>query len=749
MPNSRGVGQIIARTLFVLFLAGLVTGLPWAARQPPAAAQKGAATLEIAPLAQSGARISYHAQTGQVRFVGAAPGRAIPQPSVLAQSASREDAARGFLAVYGPLFGLSDPNQELIVKRETAPGAGRAFVRFQQVYQGLPVFGGELIVQVDGANNILSASGEVLPKIAVATTPVVTAAAARQAALELVAKQYGVEIGALIATQPELWVLNPVLVRPGGGQTRLVWRLEVTPARLLPIRELVLVDAQRGSVALHFGEIDAALNRQTYNANNGLGLPGTLVCDESNPTCSGGDSHAVAAHKYAGDTYNFYLSNHGRDSIDDAGMTLISIVHYSSGYANAFWNGAQMVYGDAYGFPLADDVVGHELTHGVTEHESNLFYYYQAGAINESLSDVWGEFVDLTNGAGNDSPGVRWQIGEDISVLGALRNMQDPTLFSDPDMMMSTYYTTTATDNGGVHTNSGVNNKAAYLMTDGGTFNGRTVTGLGLTKVAKIYYEVQTNLLFSGADYADLYDALYQACLNLIGTAGITAGDCAEVRDATDAVEMNLQPVAGFNTEAPVCSIGQSPTDLFFDGLEGGTGNWTFGAISGMNRWGLDTPFGPFAHSGAHSLYADDYPAATSDSYAAMNVSVVLPAGAYLHFAHAYGFEDPNFDGGVLEYSTNGGGLWTDAGSLFDANGYDGALSSFNPLFPRSAFLGDSHGYISSRLNLNALAGQSARFRWRMGIDNSVYDWGWWVDDVHIYTCAATPTALYLPIVIR
>ncbi|MBM2850713.1 MAG: putative thermolysin family peptidase, partial [Anaerolineales bacterium] len=346
--------------------------------------------------------------------------------------------------------------------------------------------------------------------------------------------------------------------------------------------------------------------------------------------------------------------------------------------------------------------------------------------------------------------GVRWQIGEDVSGLGAIRNMQDPTLFGDPDKMTSSYYnaitcgdSTSQCDNGGVHANSGVNNKAVYLVTDGGTFNGQTVTTLGITKVAKIYYEVQTSLLTSGADYADLYDALYQGCLNRVGTAGITSTDCQEVRDATNAVEMNQQPVSGYNPEAPVCPSGQSPTNLFFDSLESGTGNWTFGVVTGTSRWRLDTtpPFGPFAHSGAHSLYADDFPASTSDSYAAMNTSVALPAGAYLHFAHAYGFEDPNHDGGVLEYSTNGGGSWTDAGSLFDTNGYDGTLSSGNPLGSRSAFLADSHGYISSRLNLSSLAGQSVRFRWRMGIDSSVYDWGWWVDDVRIYTCAATATA--------
>ncbi|MBI5675430.1 MAG: DUF4214 domain-containing protein [Nitrospirae bacterium] len=690
------------------------------------------------------AKSAYHSQTGNLRFVGTDTGYPIPQPAKLPASASFKDAARGYLSVCGSLFGLKDHAAELAVKRQKVIDERRSLVRFQQVYQGIPVIAGELNVQVSDVNDIISVNGEILPDISVETSPMIDAASAKDMALQHMAKKYGFGVSDLKTTQPELWIYNPILIQHGGGFTSLVWRMDITYRELSPIRELVLIDAQRGNVALSFNQIDTAKNRETYTALNGTTLPGTLVCNESNPSCTGGDSHAVAAHTYAGDTYNFYFNYHGRDSINNAGMTLRSTVHYGSGYNNAFWNGSQMVYGDAYGYPLADDVVGHELTHGVTQYESGLFYYYQSGAINESLSDVWGEFVDLINGSGNDAPGVRWQMGEDVSGLGALRNMQNPPAFSDPDKMTSPYYytvtcgnSTSNCDNGGVHINSGVNNKAVYLMTDGGTFNGQTVTGLDITKVAKIYYEVQTNLLTSGSDYADLYEALYQGCKNVIGVSGISISDCQEVREAALAVEMNQEPVAGYNPEAPLCPTGQTPLNLFFDDLEGGSGNWTFGALNGSSRWGYDSPYGRFAYSGLHFLYADDYPDEVSDSYAAMNASVLLPANAYLRFAHAYGFEGINNDGGVLEYSTNGGVSWFDAGSLFDYNGYDGAIAAgANPLAGRSAFLADSHGYISSRLSLASLSGQNVRFRWRMGLNSTVYDWGWWLDDVQIYTCA-------------
>ena len=676
------------------------------------------------------ARAERQAETGAVRFIGTEAGRPIPNPA--GASDSPLTAARSYLSACGSLFGLDQPDRDMQATEARAVDAGRSVVRFRQTHQGVPVIAGELIVHVDDQRNILSVAGETLPYPAVDMNPTVSADQAAQTAIEVVANTYNTDPVELRASTPELWIYSPALLAPGIGPASLVWRMDVTPQDLGPIRELVLVDARRGSVRLNFNQIHTARNRLTYTANNLTTLPGTLVCDESNPICAGGDSHAVAAHLGAGETYDFYFTTHGRDSINNTGMTLTSTVHYAFNYFNAFWNGSQMVYGDAAGFPNADDVVGHELTHGVTQWTSSLFYYYQSGAINESFSDVWGEFVDLSNGRGTDTPAVRWLMGEDITGYGAIRNMSNPPAFGDPDKITSPFYYQGAGDSGGVHFNSGVNNKAVFLMVDGGAFNGQTVTALGITKVAKIYYEVQTNLLTSGSDYADLYTALFQACTNLIGSSGITSADCQEVRDATNAVEMNLEPVAGFNTDAPICAPGQSlSSTLFFDNFETSDVNWTNSA----SRWYRVIGY---AHSGDVSKWGDDWPAVASDTNTAMANSVAIPPNAFLHFAHAYGFQGAGNDGSVLEYSTNAGSTWNDAGGLFEVNGYDGPITSgTNPLVGRQAFLADSHGYISSRLNLSTLAGQSVRFRWRMGLDSSGFDWGWFIDDVRIYTCAS------------
>jgi len=882
------------------------------------------------PAADSAIAMSYHAGTGKVRFIGTAAGQPLARAATLAAGATPEEAARSFLADHGYLFGLQAPAEELQVVRVRSAEGGRSAVRFQQVYQGIPVVAGELIVQTDSSGNVLAASGEVLPDLALDTTPAISAEEARQRALEIVTKEYDIDASRLVASEPELWIYNPVLLgAPGMPTSTLVWRMRVTPLDLLPFDEFVLVDAQRGFVTLHFNQIDTSRYRLIYDNNNNpaYGLPG------NGPVRSEGEGPGSVAdvnnaYDYAGDTYDFYASRHGRDSIDDAGMVLVHTVRYcpnstSCPYANAFWNGEQMVYGE--GYASADDVVAHEMTHGVTQHESNLFYYMQSGAINESFSDVWGEFVDLVNGRGNDDAGVRWLLGEDLPI-GAIRSMSNPPAYNDPDRMGSSYYYCGTGDNGGVHTNSGVGNKAAYLMVDGGTFNGYTVTGIGIDKTARIWYEAQTQLLTSGADYQDLHDALSQACNNLTGTAGITAADCVQVRRAIAATEMNRQPSSCAAPHAPVCDeygfnhqfngtiqdwlscwgswyvdsnylftegspaesssvvmteifgdldytvrmrrygcdtcanrimirgvplpldssqrwysyysfqytrsgyfsvfgradggspvtlqdwtlspaintgdawntlrvvangsrisfyindalvwagthyalahghvgigmyrdsgstgnklevdwatlSGGTPIDLFYDSLENGPDRWVSGANVGSNQWYYTAGY---ATSGNYMLYGYDQPA-VADFFVRMASGTALPSGrtAYLHFNHAHDFESA-FDGGVLEYSANGG-AWTDAGSLITHNGYNGILSTCcsNPLGGRSAFVAESYGYYSTRLNLGQLAGNSVRFRYRIGTDSSVDNLGWIIDDVRIYICARQAWRTYLPL---
>ena len=248
---------------------------------------------------------------------------------------------------------------------------------------------------------------------------------------------------------------------PGGGGNACLATDQRGTAR--PVGGRCDIGAYEGSVPF----VPSSPFANTYTANSTSSLPGSFLCSQAQLNCTNGSNpHADAAHKYAIGTYSLYLTQFNRDSIDNNGMVITSTVHYSSNFDNAYWSGTQMIYGDAQGYPLADDIVAHELTHGVTQYESNLFYYYQSGAINESFSDVFGEYYDQSNSQGNDTAGVKWLLGEDISGLGALRSLSNPPAFNDPDKMTSSLYIKDASDSGGVHTNSGVNNKAVYL--DGG-----------------------------------------------------------------------------------------------------------------------------------------------------------------------------------------------------------------------------------------------------------------------------------------
>ncbi|HYF63254.1 MAG TPA: M4 family metallopeptidase, partial [Herpetosiphonaceae bacterium] len=520
---------------------------------PPTQASADQNVLQRLADASGGqARVSRHSGTGKVRFIGTSNTKPVGRPAGVPSTATGEVAARGYLASYGSLFGIQDQASELVAAKTNSLDDGRTSVRFTQRYAGLPVIAGDVVVNLNRNKELLSMNGEVLPKGTIDTTPAITAAAAQANARAVVADSYKTAAAGLTVSSPTLSVFNPVLVGgPGAKITSLVWKLEVTGASAsTAIREYVLVDAKDGVILLRFNQIAHAKERHVcddenevdddFNENNNC-TQSDYVRDEGEAAT--GVEDIDDAYDYSGATYDFFNTFFGRDSIDDNGMVLRSLVRYcplgdSCPYGNAFWNGQQMTYGE--GFATAEDVVAHELSHGVTEYSSNLLYYYQSGALNESFSDVFGELMDLTYAGKNpDTAATRWIMGEELA--GGLRDMQDPPNAGDPDRMGSELYKLdpTQADQGGVHSNSGVNNKAAYLMVDGDTFNGFTITGLGITKTAQIYYEVATNGLTSGSDYQDLADQLRQACATLTGQFDITAADCVEVNEVVLATEMD------------------------------------------------------------------------------------------------------------------------------------------------------------------------------------------------------------------
>ncbi len=270
-------------------------------------------------------------------------------------------------------------------------------------------------------------------------------------------------------------------------------------------------------------------NRLVYDARNGSQLPGHLVRSEGDGPTS--DAAADEAYDGSGATYDLYKEVFGRNSIDNQGMDLISTVHYLEGYDNAFWNGEQMVYGDGdedlpeeerlfNRFTKVIDIIGHELTHGVTQYEANLVYRNQPGALNESISDVFGSLVKQ-RAKNHTAEQADWLIGEGLFTSNVdaegIRSMKapgtaydDPILGRDPQPGHMDDYVETSSDYGGVHINSGIPNKAFYNVAT-------EIGGYAWEKAGAIWYKTLCDELESSSDFQAAANATYKVAGELYG----------------------------------------------------------------------------------------------------------------------------------------------------------------------------------------------------------------------------------------
>jgi Zn-dependent metalloprotease len=442
-------------TIVLVVLAALVIARP-AVSQPPIPPALG----QLRQDAGGEVEITWNPLTGTPSFIrGRIPLSAIGVDSWVKPST----AATTLMDRYASLFGVRQASSELKVMRDETDALGMRHVTLQQVYQGIEVYGGSVRVHLsaDGQDVVAVSSGFV-PDIQVPDTlPRITADQALAAARKALPN-------GILLSGPKL-VIYPGRGERPGASAKLAWLVELRDD-LIPARNLYVVDAIEGTILDVLDRIYEARNRRTYDANHGYTLPGTLVRSEGQgPT---GDQDVDNAHDFAGATYDYFWSTHGRDSYDNRGAMLVSTANYGRSYQNAYWNGEQTVYGDY--FPVKD-VVAHEWTHAVTEHSANLEYRWQSGALNESFSDIFAAMVDRDD----------WLIGEDLPphILGgreAIRDLSNPRRFGQPDHTRD--WVKTCSDNEGVHTNSGITNKAYYNI----------VTAIGKDKAERIFYRALT-----------------------------------------------------------------------------------------------------------------------------------------------------------------------------------------------------------------------------------------------------------------
>ncbi len=331
-------------------------------------------------------------------------------------------------------------------------------------------------------------------------------------------------------------------------------------------------------------ETSRGLGIETYNLSNATtyGNATDFTDSDNNWTTVNAQQDEIATDAHWGMemTYDYYFNKHNRNSIDGSGFKLISFVHYDNNYANAFWNGQYMTFGDgdaSVGPLVALDIVGHEISHGLTSNTANLDYQDESGALNESYSDIFGtaiEFYAKPNTA-------NWLMGEDIG--SAFRSMSDPNSKGDPDTYLGTNYYVGTADNGGVHTNSGVLNYIFYLMSDGATgtndigdsFN---VNGVSIDTAAAIAFRTLTVYLTNTSNYADARFYFIKSAIDLYGPCS------SPVRTTTNAfyaAGIGGQYVAGVhaNFDAEIKEFCQPSATVRFDNLSnnGITFLWNFG----------------------------------------------------------------------------------------------------------------------------------------------------------------------------
>jgi Zn-dependent metalloprotease len=269
--------------------------------------------------------------------------------------------------------------------------------------------------------------------------------------------------------------------------------------------------------------VPTSLERTIGDAGGEESLPGDVVRREGDPPT--GDVAVDEAYDGLGATYALFADVFGRASVDDAGMPLLATVHYGRQYDNAFWDGHQMVFGDGDGqvfgrFTASLSVIGHELCHGVTQFTAGLAYQGQSGAINESLSDVFGALVEQ-HARRQSAAEASWLIGEGLftdEVEGAaLRSMRAPgtaydddVLGKDPQPAMVAGYVDTADDNGGVHLNSGIPNHAFYLVAT-------ALGGDAWDAAGHIWYDTMTGSLPPTASFVQFAAATADAALARFG----------------------------------------------------------------------------------------------------------------------------------------------------------------------------------------------------------------------------------------
>lgn len=466
--------------------------------------------------------------------------------------------------------------------------------RLQQYHKGYPVEAGILLLH-ERNHLLLSFNGKWVKNLQVNPIPSITKQQALSKALQFVnaqtymwenkenedqLKEISHNPKASYYPKPELVIAEKDFSRQGENY-RLMYKMDVYAVEPLS-RQDIYVDAQSGQVLfsldnIHTGDVPGTAHTkysgqqtilcdsvapevfrlresstgggiETYNLNRTRDYSLAVDFIDSNNVWdnvnSFQDEVATDAHWGAQTTYNYFLNQHNRDSYDGLGTKLLNYVHYDLNYANAFWDGQRMTYGDGNGTSytalISLDIAAHEMTHGVTQNTAGLIYRNEWGALNESFSDIFAATVE----AYGTPAAANFRVGELITSSGlGLRSMSDPKSMGDPDTYLAGLWYVGPLDNGGVHINSGVQNYWFYVLSEGDSAtndlgNPYDVDGIGMDKAGKIAYRNLAYYLTRTSEYYDARAGSLQAAEDLYGVCSL---EMISVADAWHAVGVGDQ----------------------------------------------------------------------------------------------------------------------------------------------------------------------------------------------------------------
>jgi Zn-dependent metalloprotease len=510
-------------------------------------------------------------------------------------------------------LGLTENDKLELLKKETDK-LNITHYRYQQLYKGIPIYGAQYMVH-EKNNKVMSSNGRLITGLSAGNQASIHAKEVLKLAKshikaeaymwenvqeEALLKQMKNDVNATYLPKPELVYFDKYFTQVASNY-KLAYKLEVYTKKPLAKQD-VFIDAVTGEVLhaynkIHTAEVGGTANTkyagtqsiqvdslsptsyrlreyargggiETYNMLKGTNYAAAVDFTDNdniwNNINAQQDEAATDAHWAAEMTYDYFFGNHGRDSYDNAGTILLSYVHYDVNYANAFWDGTRMTYGDGDGVTYSAltslDVGGHEIAHGVTEYSANLIYQNESGALNESFSDIFGTAIEFYA----DPLNADWFIGEDFDINGnGFRSMSDPNSKGDPDTYLGVNWATGPNDNGGVHTNSSVQNYWFYLLSVGGVGTNDNnysynVTGLGIDTAAAIAYRNLTVYLTQSSNYWDARIGAIQSAEDLYGPCSNAVLETAKAWAAVGVgfpIEDNDLTILSIDNPATACGL--------------------------------------------------------------------------------------------------------------------------------------------------------------------------------------------------